>query len=184
MPTPPQTISLTPASAPGAPSAITLTAASGPGAPSTIALSAASQPLAPEELTIAGTKGLAVGGTLSPDATGFLYQAGIASDGRPYYSNNGSPTPPASGTYRIVAYFLGKWNLGEYVDNILSGSWAANAGTEATPDLATGWAPVAGGPSESGTPTFTLSTAAPSAPSTITLTAASQPAAPGVITPS
>src|SRR5690242_1591353 len=122
MPTPPGTISLTPASVPSAPGTIALSPASAPSAPGTITESPASVPSAPgaisltpasapasfAELTIAGTKGVTVGGTLSPDATGFLFQTGETS-GRPYYTTNGAGVAPATGTQIICAYVIDHW---------------------------------------------------------------------------
>ena len=204
MPTPPETITLTPASAPGAPSTITKSAASAPSAPDTIAKSAATADGAPQIMPEIN-QGYVIGGAISPDANGqVLPVAGFSA-----WSSNGTGEAYPVGTWVDIGVADDKWVIEVFIDAVSAGSWESDQTIEETitPDQVIDWIPNGG---ETGTvyvestsfpappSTITRSVAsapsapstisksaasAPSAPATITLTAASQPAAPGTVTP-
>lgn len=144
-------------------------AGSTPAAPVQIAGNgSASAPSAPPNAaSVPGrtTSGVLVGGVLSPNAAGFLQVVADDYFDRNLYANVNvdSREVPTTGLHIRVEYDGTRWVLAYYANGTtggLTGSWQANTGTEATPDLASGWAPVSGGPSESGTPTMTLVTKA------------------------
>lgn len=105
-----------------------------------------------------GTKArMVISGTLSPDATGELPYTGLQGSYPIYSTTPGSV--PATGRWTQIIYPSGgaAWELRHY-ENGLAGSmalWIAAPGTEATPDLASGWAPDG---VETGTPVITAGT--------------------------
>ena len=148
-----------------APSAPVQIAADGsgstPASPVQIAANGSgSTPSAPPVVSSASANldpGVIIGGTLVPDVTGYLRLVEIASGGRPVY---GHPTGvlPADDPATILFYTGTRWELLHYPAGTTgpAARWQANAGTQATPNLATGWAAVAGGVDPTGTPTFTV----------------------------
>jgi hypothetical protein len=142
----------------------------------------ASSPAAPGVVAAditAQSAGLLISGTLSPDVAGYLPQTGVdGATGRPIY-DSGAGVVPDTGPFTQVLWDVNAWQLRHYPDGLAGAinNWIATPGTEATPNLATGWAPDA---SETGTPVFTL--VAKAAPGQIAANGtASTPSAPPVI---
>jgi hypothetical protein len=185
MPTPPATITLTPASAPGAPSTITNSAASAPSAPSTIAHSAASAPSIPATISKAPANN--VFATLTTAASGTNNDIKLTSK-LPGTAGNSITfiTGASSGVFvevtgtNIVVQTDTAITTAAEVISALNANAAASLlvfAENAPGNDGTGVIMPAVGGTLSGGGTTALST------STITLTAASQPAAPGIISP-
>ena len=109
-------------------------------------------------------QGVLLGGTPSPDVTGFLPLALLGDDGRPVFATGGRTSAPDALKHLTVLYSGGRWRT-HYYPTGTSGprtSWRANAGTEAGPELAAGWAPDPASDEEpTEAPTFTRVSAAP-----------------------
>lgn len=115
-------------------------------------------------------QGVLLGGTPTPDVTGFLPLAYLGDDGRPVFATGGRVAAPEAVKHLMVAYSSGRWRLHYYPTGTTGprSTWIANAGTQAGPELAAGWTPDAGSDEVPGdAPTFTRA----SAPSGLTVQA-------------
>ncbi len=103
--------------------------------------------------------GVIIAGTLNPDVTGYLRVVEIDASGRPVYGTAAGEIPDDTAATR-VAYSGTRWQLLYYPAGLTGpvALWQATTGSQATPDLATGWAP--DGEGVTGTPTCTVITKA------------------------
>jgi hypothetical protein len=99
---------------------------------------------------------------------------GVYSGGRPTYATGGDWDLPESGIH-VRIFFDGFWRTEAYEDESTIGTFSGDGDSKGPIGTMTG--------SSGTTGTLSASYVGPAAPSTITLTAASQPSAPGVITP-
>jgi hypothetical protein len=136
-------------------------AGSTPTAPVQIAANGSgSTPTAPPTVTGSTANldpGVIIGGTLSPDVTGYLRILEFDQNGRPAYGTAAGASPGTDAWTRL--YHTGtRWELIHYATGETGPEvrWRSSTSSTATPDLASGWAPVSGDPDPTGTPTFTV----------------------------